>query len=119
MVDQAAGSKLPTWKVPAEFTGARLDSFVGHCLPHLSRRLIHRALEAKFFLIDGRAGKKGDRLAAGVRLTFTGPADWLADRPMPELQLVPAVIFEDDSMLALDKPAGVPTHGFSGRDIGT
>ena len=119
MVDQAPGAKLPTWQVPAEFSGARLESFVRHCLPHLSRRLIHRALEAKFFLLERRAGKKGDRLVAGHRLTFTGPVDWLAERPSPDLQLVPAVIFEDDWILALDKPAGVPTHGFSGRDRGT
>jgi 23S rRNA pseudouridine1911/1915/1917 synthase len=119
MMDQAEGAKLPTWKVPAQFSGARLDSFLRHCLPHVPRRLIHTALEAKFFLLDGRASKKGDRLVAGARLTFAGPADWLAEQPTPNLQLVSTVIFEDDSILALDKPAGVPTHGFSGRDVGT
>jgi len=102
--------------VPAEFAAARLDVFVRHCLPHLSRRVLDRAIGAKLFLLNGRAGKKGDRLAAGDSLLFAGPVDWLAERPLPTAVLEPPVIYEDDSILVLDKPAGMATHGFSARD---
>jgi len=118
-MDQVSGAQGPTWKVPAACAGARLDAFVRHRLPHLSRRLINSALAAKFFLIDGRAGKKGERLCAGQQVTFAGPPAWLLERPTPEFQLDPAVVYEDASILVLDKPAGVATHGFSALDIGT
>ena len=119
MDDQAAGAKTPSWLVPAKFAAARLDVFARHCLPHLSRRQIDKAIGEKLFLLHGRAGKKGDRLAAGDRLTFSGPAAWLAEEPPPAAELDIRIVYEDAAILALDKPAGVATHGFSARDNAT
>jgi 23S rRNA pseudouridine1911/1915/1917 synthase len=115
-VDQVTGSKTPSWLVPPEFATARLDAFVRQCLPHLSRRVIERAIGAKLFYLNGRTGKKGDRLVAGDRLLFAGPVDWLAEQPLSTTEFKLPVLYEDDSILVVDKPAGVATHGFSGRD---
>ena len=115
MVDQAAGAKTTEWRVPAESASLRLDAFVRRALPHLSRRAIDQAIGEQLFQINGRAGKKGDRLAAGDCVAFAGPVEWLDERPPPARFDVP-IIYEDDAMLALDKPAGVATHGFSARD---
>jgi 23S rRNA pseudouridine1911/1915/1917 synthase len=119
MVDQARSTTVRLGAVPEQFDAARLDAFVRHCLPHLSRRVVDQAIGAKLILLDGRVGKKGDRLAAGMRVDFAGPPDWLAERPLPATTVELAVIYEDDSILALNKPAGLPTHGFSARDRGT
>jgi 23S rRNA pseudouridine1911/1915/1917 synthase len=119
MVDQVGSAKTPSWLVPAEFAAARLDDFVHHCLPHLSRRAIDQAIGAKMFLLNGRAGKKGDRLVAGNNLVFAGPVDWLAEQPAAAGQLDIAIVYQDAALLALDKPAGVATHGFSARDGAT
>lgn len=119
MVDQVGSAKTPSWLVPAEFAAARLDVFVRHCLPHLSRRAIDQAIGAKLFLLNGRAGKKGDRLAVGNILIFSGPVDWLVVQPPPAGQLDIAIVYQDAALLALDKPAGVATHGFSARDGAT
>ena len=110
---------MASWVVPAEFSGARLDAFVRYCLPHLSRRTLGQALDAKQFLLDGRAGKKGDRLAAGDQIVFAGPMDWLAEHPPPAVKLDIPIAYEDSSILVINKPAGVASHGFSGRDGGT
>ncbi|MBM4296246.1 MAG: RluA family pseudouridine synthase [Deltaproteobacteria bacterium] len=118
MVDQVGGAKLPSWVVPPEFAGRRLDAFARHCLPHLSRRVSGEALAEKLFLLDGRPGRKGDRLVAGNLLVFAGPVDWLAEQPPPAVFELP-IVYEDDSILVVDKPAGVATHGFSARDVGT
>jgi 23S rRNA pseudouridine1911/1915/1917 synthase len=118
MVDQVGGAKLPSWVVPPEFAGSRLDAFARHCLPHLSRRALGEALAEKLFLLDGRPGRKGDRLVAGNLLVFAGPVDWLAEQPPPAAFELP-IVYEDDSILVIDKPAGVATHGFSARDGGT
>lgn len=119
MVDQVTGSNTPSWLVPPEFAATRLDVFARQCLPYLSRRAIEQAIDAKLFVLNGRAGKKGDRLAAGDNLRFAGPPDWLADQPLPAAELDLPVVYEDDSILVLDKPAGLASHGFSARDHAT
>jgi len=88
-------------------------------LPHLSRQEIHRAIAEDLFLLNGRVARKGDRVSGGDRLSFIGPLDLLADAPPPAAQLKIPIIYEDNSILAVDKPAGVATHGFSGRDGAT
>jgi 23S rRNA pseudouridine1911/1915/1917 synthase len=119
MVDQAAGARTRLWTVPIESASLRLDVFVRRALPHLSRRALDQALGEKLFLINDRAGRKGDRLAAGDRVVFSGPIEWLAEQPPPALPSDVPVIYEDDAILALDKPAGMATHGFSARDDAT
>lgn len=119
MVDQAAGAKTPKWSVPAQSASLRLDAFLRRALPHLSRRTLDRALGEKLFLINGRAGRKGDRLGAGDCVAFCGPIEWLAERPSPAAQLDVPIVYEDEAILVLDKPAGMASHGFSARDDAT
>src|SRR5688572_7940296 len=115
MVDQAAAARTHLWPVPVESASLRLDVFVRRALPHLSRRALDQALGEKLFLINGRAGKKGDRLAAGDCVMFSGPVEWLAEQPSPAPRADVPIVYEDEAILALDKPAGLATHGFSAR----
>ncbi len=116
MVDQVTGANTTCWSVPAELNSIRLDAFVRRCLPQLSRREIDKAIGEKLFLVNGRVGKKGQRLSCGDGLVFTGPAHWLADLPQPAAEFDIRIIYEDAAFVALDKPAGVASHGFSARD---
>jgi 23S rRNA pseudouridine1911/1915/1917 synthase len=119
MADQAIPLVTKSWVVPPEHKELRLDAFVRHCLPHLSRREIENAIRAKLFFVGGNAPRKGDCLAAGDELVFKGPGSWLAANPLPESTLDVPVVYEDASILIVNKPAGMPTHGFSARDSGT
>ena len=110
---------MKSWSVSAEDASIRLDAFARHCLPHLSRREVEKAIRQKLLWINGRAGKKGHKLVAGEVLTFRGPASWLLENPPARPQLEVPVVYEDASLLVLDKPAGMPTHGFSGRHADT
>ncbi len=105
-----------SWIVPEDALGIRLDVFVRRCLPHLSEREAKKAIEAGAFRLAGRRGRKGDRLSAGDEVRFCGAPHWLATAPPPEQALGIVVRYEDDSVLVADKPAGIPTHGFSGRE---
>jgi 23S rRNA pseudouridine1911/1915/1917 synthase len=119
MADQVEGAGRTFWIVPAGLQGIRLDAFARRCLPQLSRRQLENALRENTFTINGKIGKKGDRLGAGDRLVFTGPADWLAEKPVADTQLNVRIVYEDSSILVVDKPAGMATHGFSGKDSRT
>jgi 23S rRNA pseudouridine1911/1915/1917 synthase len=112
-------SQENTWEVPPEIQAIRLDAFVRRCLPHLSLREAQRAIDGGAFWLRGRRGKKGDRLAPGDRLSFRGAAHWLATAPPPRPDLPITVRYEDESLLVVDKPAGIATHGFSGRETGS
>lgn len=119
MGDQVEGGENQSWLVPDGAQAVRLDGFLRQCLPYLSRQELHRAIAENLFLHNGCVARKGDRVSGGDRLSFVGPADMLSDAPPPAPQLEITIIYEDESILAVDKPAGLPTHGFSGRDGAT
>ncbi len=78
-----------------------------------------RRFAMDFFPSMGDVARKGDRLSAGDRLVFSGPAALLAANPLPDTSLDVPIVYEDSSIFIVDKPAGIATHGFSGRDTGT
>lgn len=119
MFDQASAVTSRSWRVSDDRPDTRLDTFVRHCLPHLSRRAVESAIRGKLFRINHKIGKKGDKLLAGDQVTFKGPAHWLLAAPVSHSQLRVPVVYEDDWLLVVDKPAGMATHGFSGRDQDT
>jgi 23S rRNA pseudouridine1911/1915/1917 synthase len=116
MADQATMDALKSWMVAPEYDQLRVDSFLRYFLPQLSRRELARAIADRLFSLNGKVSRKGDRVRAGDVLTFHGPTGWLSAVPVanPKLQL--ATVYEDSEILIIDKPATLPTHGFSGRD---
>ena len=91
-------------------TGERLDRHLLNAYPWLDRATVEDLLVSGRVRLNGRPAKKGAKLAAGDVLDcreIPEPAD-LKLQPNPDLPL--AVLYEDDVVLALDKPAGQPTH---------
>lgn len=113
------GGTTKSWTVPAPLKEVRLDVFARRCLPHLSRRTLEDAIREKQFSVNGKIAKKGAKLSAGAVLSFSGPDLWLAAEPAAALGHTVPILYEDSSLLVVDKPAGMATHGFSGRDTGT
>lgn len=107
---------INSWVVSAGERAVRLDAFVRRCLPHLSLREAQRAIHEKLFWVHDRPGKKGDRLFGGDVLSYKGPQRLLAPAPSPRWDLQAPLRYEDEYVLVVDKPAGMPTHGFSGRE---
>ena len=91
-------------------TGERLDRQLLRLYPWLDRASVLELIAAGHVVLNRKPAKKGARLAAGDVLDCRDvpePED-LRLRPNPDLPL--AVLYEDDDVLALDKPAGMPTH---------
>jgi 23S rRNA pseudouridine1911/1915/1917 synthase len=91
--------------VEAECSGWRLDRYLGRRIPRLSRNRIQGILRREATL-RGRGGlRPASRVRAGDEI--------LLRRPLPEEPDVPRdfrVIHQDEHVLALDKPAGLPVH---------
>jgi 23S rRNA pseudouridine1911/1915/1917 synthase len=105
------------WTVPQTNEGMRLDTFLHILLPHLSLRQLRRALEDGAFRVNGgRVGKKGDAVIEGDVISYRGPATLLAAEVSPQFAANVVIVYEDASILVVEKPPGMPCHGFSGRE---
>ena len=91
--------------VAREYAGWRADLFISNRIPRLSRTRVQKILRKAAFDEQGRPVKPNRKLAEGERITIY--------RPAPEEPDVPrffGVLFEDEYILAVDKPAGLPVH---------
>jgi 23S rRNA pseudouridine1911/1915/1917 synthase len=116
MADQATMDAMKSWSVAPADDQLRVDTFLRRCLPQLSRRELASAIADRLFSLNGKVSQKGDRVSAGDILVFHGPTAWLSPEAPANPQLLLAVVYEDSEILIIDKPATMPTHGFSGRD---
>jgi 23S rRNA pseudouridine1911/1915/1917 synthase len=102
----------------AERDGERLDRFVARSLPELTRSRARRLIDGGFVMVDGRLpAKAGAPLASGQRVRVRVPP------PEPatlEPEAIPLrIVYEDDDLLVVDKPAGMTVHPAPGHSSGT
>lgn len=99
--------------------GSRLDVVLAKRIPTLSRRRAQEMLEEGEIRLNGRRARKGDRVQSGDRLALLRepvPSDFAAK---PDLDVGLVVLFEDEHLVILDKPAHVPSHPLRPDEIGT
>jgi 23S rRNA pseudouridine1911/1915/1917 synthase len=100
---------------PAE-AGQRIDVAIAR-LSGASRALVAGAIRDGKILLNGEPVKGSVAIAAGDRIEFT-----LAERPVlsVEPQALPlSILYEDDDLLVVNKPAGMVTHPAHGTRDGT
>src|SRR3990172_2696635 len=96
----------------------RLDHFLVERLPEFSRSRLQGLIKDGFVAVDGIPAKKsGQKLEPGsqveVRIPPPAPSGLVGeDIPLD-------IIFEDDDLLVVDKPAGMVVHPAAGHDTGT
>jgi len=105
------------WTVPPEETKERLDRFLVSREELGTRSQIKRLIEGGRVLIDGRPGKPSARLRVGERVIVDVPAPPPPDA-VPEAIEIEA-LFEDDSLLVINKPPGLVVHPAPGHRSGT
>lgn len=102
--------------VTLEEAGKRADLVIAH-LSGFSRSLVAEAVKRGDVLVDGTAVKGSFALEAGQTLDFA-----LRERPVliaqPEAIDVP-IVYEDDDIIVVDKPAGMVSHPAHGSTSGT
>ena len=103
--------------VPASMAGQRADQVAAQLFPHYSRAALSRWLADEALLVDGRSAKASQRLRGGEELQLTVVAvgeQWHLAQDLPL-----DVLFEDEHVLVLNKPAGLTVHPGAGRPDGT
>ena len=105
----------PELVVQAAEAGARLDVFLAQRALLSSVAAGRRAVAAGSVRVNGRAAKKGKRLEPGDHVALSeAPAESFALVPTPDVALV--LLYQDDAIVVVDKPAGVPSHPLHAGD---
>jgi 23S rRNA pseudouridine1911/1915/1917 synthase len=100
-----------------EEAGERLDRIVTPHCPELSRTRVQELIEAGLILVGGRTAKGSQRLRGGEQIT-------VEVQPRPpihaEAESIPLdILYEDDDVIAVNKPAGMTVHAGAGNARGT
>ena len=102
--------------------GQRLDNFLIKLLKGVPKTHVYRVIRSGEVRVNKGRASADTRLALGdeVRLppvrTSANAADRSEEPPAPPREF--PVVFEDEHLLAIDKPAGVAVHGGSGVSFG-
>jgi 23S rRNA pseudouridine1911/1915/1917 synthase len=105
--------------VPDELAGRRLDQILAELLPQYSRNRLQIWVKDGRVAIDGKPESEPKRkLRGGEALLVAAAPDQEALAEQAE-DIPLAVVFEDESLLVIDKPAGLVVHPGSGNWSGT
>lgn len=110
-------NELQLLTVEPDAAGARLDAFVAGQLRDISRTRIQRAIEDGDVLVNERAAKSSYRVRAGDHIEIDLPEPPPVELPPEAIPL--NIVYEDDDLIVVDKPAGLVVHPGAGQESGT
>lgn len=104
-------------RVPADLIGLRLDQAASALFPEFSRGRLQQWIKDGALTVDGQAGKAKQKVAGGEELRLVAKeepqGDWLAeDLPLD-------IVYEDEGILVINKPANCVVHPAAGNPSGT
>ncbi len=104
-----------------EFTvteaGQRLDKLLVEKLPELSRAQIQQYVKVGYITVNGQPVKSGVKLRGGEIVRVEIPEPEMTEMAAEDIPLT--VLYEDDDIAVIDKPAGMVVHPGSGVTGGT
>ena len=101
------------YSLVADGQGARLDKYIVEKCPELSRTQAQKLIGDGYIKVNDRVAKAGLKLNIGDRVSIVIP-------PTPPSPLAPEaiplkIIYEDNDLLVIDKPAGLTVHPAPGH----
>jgi 23S rRNA pseudouridine1911/1915/1917 synthase len=105
------------FRVGAGSEGTRLDLFVSSACSDLSRSRVQKLIAEGAVRLDGSPAKRSHVVRAGERVEVEVPEPRASVLEPQEIPL--SVLYEDEHLLAIDKPPGIVVHPSPGHDSGT
>ena len=103
--------------IPEAMAGRRLDQALAAMFPDFSRSRLQQWIKAGEVQIDGRAWSPKDKVSGGESVTIAGT---LPEETACAAEPIPLeVIFQDEDILVVNKPAGLVVHPAAGNPDGT
>ena len=103
--------------IPASFRGLRLDNALSHMFPEYSRTRLQKWIRNESVTVDGKSFRPRDIVYGGeqVQLEIEMKDESRLKAEAIELD----IIFEDQAILVVNKPAGLVVHPGAGNPSGT
>ncbi len=107
-------ARTETITIEKSLPGERLDTFLRRQLPAVSRGAIQRLIEQGHIRVNSRTVKPTHSPRAGETIVV----EWPEARPAEaQPEAIPLdILFEDDALLVLNKPAGLVVHPAAGHE---
>ena len=103
--------------VPNEQAGWRLDRYLAQALPEFSRSRLQALIRAGDVQLQGQSVRIRETVHAGDVVRLTVPPVEEIETQAEEIPL--ELLFEDDDLLVLNKPAGLVVHPGAGNQTHT
>lgn len=114
--DEAPSARSMT--IPVDCAGMRLDRALATLFPAHSRSRLQTWLKAGSITLDGAMRDAKHKVCGGEHLVLSAPEAPAASEGQAE-DIPLRVVFEDDHLVVIDKPAGFVVHPGSGNWSGT
>jgi 23S rRNA pseudouridine1911/1915/1917 synthase len=95
----------------------RLDIFLAKRLTEMSRSRIRKLIDEGHITVDGKAGKAGQPVKGGERISVLVPE--AAPLLLAAQEIPLAIVFQDEYLAVINKPAGLVVHPGAGVADGT
>ena len=106
-----------TATVPDASAGRRFDAVLAELFPQFSRSRLTTWIKAGEVLLDGAVPRPRDPVMGGERVELNVVLDTQTEAEPQDIPL--SVLYEDDQVIVVDKPAGLVVHPVAGNPDGT
>jgi pseudouridine synthase, RluA family len=103
--------------VPDESAGRRFDAVLAELFPEYSRSRLAAWIKSGDALLDGRPARPRDPVKGGEAVTLAAVAEVQTEAVAQDIPL--DILYEDEHLFVLDKPAGLVVHPGAGNPHGT
>ena len=104
-------------RLTADIPGERLDAFLARRGENLTRSAAQKLLEDGLVQLNGKPGRKNDKLKLGDTVDFSIPEPKAVDITPTEMQLY--IAYEDEDVVVINKPKGLVVHPAAGHQEDT
>ena len=103
--------------VPEEYRGQRLDQIAAQLFPDYSRSRLQGWIKSGELTVNGKLMKPREKLSSGETLCLQAEVE---DEERWEAEDIPlTIVYEDEAIIVLNKPAGLVVHPAAGHPSGT
>ena len=104
---------MPEFRITKEQAGTRLDQFLAAEIAHLSRARIQSLIKSGDILLNKSTVKPGSKLKTDDVIAVEEPPVIATTTEAEEIPL--DILYEDDDLIVLNKPAGLVVHPAAGN----
>ena len=111
--DLEAEDGVRSFAAEAAAAGMRLDAYLAKAIPEISRARVVLLIDGGQVTVEGKPGKAKQKLKGGEWIEIEGDPKPAPLNATPE-DIPLTIVYEDDDLAVVDKPAGMMVHAGSG-----